>query len=137
LDDDCGNAFLRKCSRPDFGKKKKLQRLTNSKNPYISQKISLFVVRIQMVEPSPSLQADAVFLAVEQDTLGIITFMKKQILQPILILLFLATAGAMAYAVPIVLRVLENNSLRFILLFLLLILASNILAKIAKKYINL
>jgi hypothetical protein len=63
--------------------------------------------------------------------------MKKYILQPILILLFLAVAGATVYVAPIVLRFLENNSLRFIILFLLLILASNVLARIAKKYINL
>lgn len=63
--------------------------------------------------------------------------MKKLFLQPLLVLLFLAVAGVTAYLVPILLRFLENNSLRYILLFLLLILSSNILAKIATKYINL
>ncbi len=63
--------------------------------------------------------------------------MKRKLLSPLLILLFLAVATAAVYAVPIVLQILENSSLRFILVFLILIFASNILAKIAKEYINL
>ncbi len=63
--------------------------------------------------------------------------MKKYAFPFFLVLLFLAVVGATVYAVPLVFRVLESSSYKFVFLFLILIAASNILAKIATKYINL
>jgi len=63
--------------------------------------------------------------------------MKKQFLQPVLVLLFLAVIGVATYVIPLTLKALHNTSYKFVILFLLLIVASNILSKIAIKYINL
>jgi hypothetical protein len=63
--------------------------------------------------------------------------MKKVILQPVLVLLFLAVIGLLVYIIPLALSLLTHSSYKFVTLFLLLIIGSNILAKIATTYINL
>jgi hypothetical protein len=63
--------------------------------------------------------------------------MKKYIIQPGLVLLFLLVLGGTIYIVPILFEMLDKVAYKFVLLFLLFILVSNILAKIAYKYINL
>jgi hypothetical protein len=63
--------------------------------------------------------------------------MKKAILQPLYVLIFLLFLGATLYAMPLVLHALADVSYKYVILFLLLIFASNVLAKIAKAYINL
>lgn len=54
-----------------------------------------------------------------------------------LIMLFLGVIGVATYVIPLIFRILENSSYTFVVLFLFLILSSNILAKIARSYINL
>jgi hypothetical protein len=79
-------------------------------------------------------QAMAVFRAVEH---LFPLVMKKYILQPILVLLFLAVVGMTGYAIPLVFQMLDNSSLKFVVLFLVLIVSSNVLSRIATKYVNL
>lgn len=52
------------------------------------------------------------------------------------IFLGLGTIGVIAYLIPIVWNASSNASYRFVLFFLLLILGSNAMAKIAYKYIT-
>ena len=62
--------------------------------------------------------------------------MKKIFLQSWLVLLFLVALGITAYALPLVWQILGDTSFKFVGLFLVLILSSNILAKIAVKFIT-
>lgn len=61
--------------------------------------------------------------------------MKKILLQSWFVILFLVALGVTAYVTPMVWQVLAETSFKFVGLFLVLILASNILAKIAVKFI--
>lgn len=60
--------------------------------------------------------------------------MKKYVTQVSLILLALTVVAATIYLAPRVTTIFPNASYRFVLFFLLLILMSNILAKIVYKY---
>ncbi len=63
--------------------------------------------------------------------------MKNYLLQPALILLALAVIAGTFYITPLVFDLLENVSYRAVIVFLIFIVASNILAKILRIYINL
>lgn len=63
--------------------------------------------------------------------------MKKFAAQVGLILLSFAVISGAVYVLPMVLQVFYNTSYRFVIFFLLLILLSNILAKIAYKYFEI
>lgn len=63
--------------------------------------------------------------------------MKVIFQQVYLVFLFLGVILALAYFVPFVWNLSPNISYRFVLIFLLLIVGSNLLAKIAYKYVNL
>jgi hypothetical protein len=63
--------------------------------------------------------------------------MKKIFLQPLLVLVFLAILGVTVYMVPTIFGSLEDASYRYVVVFLILIAASNVLARIATKFINL
>lgn len=60
--------------------------------------------------------------------------MKKYAIQIGLILLSFAVVAGVAYITPHILRLFPNPSYQFVLFFLLIILTSNVLAKIAHKY---
>lgn len=63
--------------------------------------------------------------------------MKKYAIQIGLVLLAFAVLAGAAYLGPLIMRVFPNASYRFVLFFLLIILISNILAKIAYKYFEI
>lgn len=63
--------------------------------------------------------------------------MKKYAAQIGLILLAFFVMAVTVYLVPVIMRVFPNVSYRFVLIFLLIILVSNILAKIAYKYFEI
>lgn len=63
--------------------------------------------------------------------------MKKHAIQFGLILLFLVVAAGTVYLAPLILKMFPNGSYRFVFFFLIVILSSNILAKIAYKYFEL
>lgn len=63
--------------------------------------------------------------------------MKKYLAQVGLVLLSLAVIAGAAYITPLVLTTFPNASYRFVLFFLLLILVSNVLAKIVYKYFEI
>lgn len=53
-----------------------------------------------------------------------------------LVLLAFAVIGITAYLMPLMLDLFQNVSYRFVIMFLVLVLASNILAKIARRFLN-
>jgi hypothetical protein len=63
--------------------------------------------------------------------------MKNYILQPALVLLAIAVVVITFYLTPILYAALEKIPYKSVIVFLLFIVASNILAKITKLYINL
>ncbi len=62
--------------------------------------------------------------------------MKKILLQSSFVLLFLAVLGLTVLVVPIAWHLLEETSFKFVGLFLILIVASNVLSKLAVKFIT-
>lgn len=62
---------------------------------------------------------------------------KNYIIPVSLILLALAIIAGSIYLTPILFTTLDKLSYRFVLIFLLFIISSNLLAKIARTYINL
>lgn len=63
--------------------------------------------------------------------------MKKYLAQIGLIFLALAVVAATLYVGPLIMKAFTNVSYKFVLIFLLLIVVSNILAKIAHKYFEI
>ena len=63
--------------------------------------------------------------------------MKKYLAQVGLVLFSFAVIVGTVYITPLVLTTFPNASYRFVLFFLLLILVSNVLAKIAYKYFEM
>lgn len=63
--------------------------------------------------------------------------MKRFATQVGLVLLSFAIVGGVAYLAPKIMTEFPNASYRFVLFFLLIILASNVLSKIAYKYFEI
>ena len=63
--------------------------------------------------------------------------MKKYIAQVGLILLALGIVAGVVYLIPVIMEMFSNASYKFVLIFILLILFSNILAKIIYKYFEI
>lgn len=62
--------------------------------------------------------------------------MRHSALQAGLVLLGFAVVGVTVYALPLLLEFFQSVSYRFVLIFLVIVLASNILAKIACRFLN-
>jgi membrane protein implicated in regulation of membrane protease activity len=62
--------------------------------------------------------------------------MKNYVAQPGLVLLALGIIAIVAYALPLLLDLFASVPYKFVLFFLVIVAASNVLAKMALRYVN-
>lgn len=94
-----------------------------TQNPFIS-KVS---VRITVADRHPLVRLVVHALS---------NFMKDKLFLPGLVVLAILIVAAVLYVAPLILDLLPNVSYKYVLFFLVLIVASNVLAKISAKYIS-